>query len=263
MFWGFAFICACLVAGAAQKARALSWSGAMAAAFVGFALFGFAGGWGAAALLLFFVLSSGLSRWGKSKKEAMQFEKGGERDAGQVFANGGVAALCAVALPFFPHSPVPALALLGAIASANADTWATEIGSLAKGNPRHILNFKPALPGTSGAVSWQGTLASLAGAFVIACVALGFGLGGRGVVFVTVGGLIGSLFDSLLGATVQAQYRCVVCGKITERREHCYKPTVLQSGFAFVHNDFVNALATGTGAAIAALGSLLMHGPTP
>jgi uncharacterized protein (TIGR00297 family) len=258
-YLGLAALLALGVSGAAWRARALSASGAGAAAFVGFCLFGFAGGRGAAALLLFFVTSSALSRVGKRRKDALAFEKGGERDAGQVLANGGVAALCAAALPFVgPGSrPVVLAALLGALATANADTWATELGALARRPPVMLTTFKPAPTGASGAVSGPGTLAALAGALLIGAAALLWRPElGQSLVpamgAATVGGFLGALFDSLLGATVQVQYRCAVCGKLTERHEHCGQPTEYARGVRWLNNDAVNTLATLAGAAFAA-----------
>lgn len=245
---------ALLIAASARASKALSVSGAIAAATVGFLLFGLGGWRGAAALLTFFVTSSALSRIGKKRKDALGYEKGGERDAGQVLANGGVAAFCAALLWLNPGERWPVAGLLGALAAANADTWATEIGSLAKGNPRLITTFRPAPTGSSGAISLPGTLAALAGAALIGGLAPFWNLGLRGLVAVAVGGLLGSLFDSLLGATVQAQYRCEVCGKLTERLTHCDdKPTTLARGFSFINNDVVNVAATLVGATVAAL----------
>jgi uncharacterized protein (TIGR00297 family) len=249
-----AFIAALALAGAARKVRALSVSGMIAATVVGTLLFGCAGWPGAAALLLFFVTSSALSRWGRKRKAALSFEKGGERDAGQVLANGGVAALCAALLPFFPASPWLFAALLGALAEANADTWATEIGSLAAAPPRLITNFRPAPTGSSGAVSLPGTAAALAGAALIAGVAWVFGMPARIAIGALLGGFAGALFDSLIGATLQAQYRCMGCGRLTESRTHCGgQPAALAQGIAWVGNDAVNFLATIFGAAVAGL----------
>lgn len=249
-----AAILAALVALAARRVGALSASGAVAAAAVGFLLFGMGGWRGALALLLFFISSSALSRVGKRRKEALSFEKGGERDAGQVLANGGVAALCAALLPVSPDTSVMVAALLGALAAANADTWATEIGALARRSPVLITTLQPAPTGASGAISAPGTAAALAGAFLIGLTALLWQTGSAGFLAVTAGGFAGSLFDSLLGATVQAQYRCPVCGKLTERRIHCDdQPTERARGLAWMNNDAVNALATAFGAVTAAL----------
>ncbi len=250
------------VALAARRVRALSISGAAAAALVGFLLFGFGGLRGAAALLLFFVTSSALSRWRKRDKERLAFEKGGERDAAQVLANGGIAAACALLLPLFPGQVWPLLALLGALAEANADTWATEIGALSRRPPRLITTLRPAPAGSSGAVSAVGTLAALAGAVLIAAVAVWWGLGAAGVVAVTLGGFAGALLDSLLGATLQAQYRCPECGTLTERRVHCEGVATKRArGFSWLGNDLVNALATLFGAIIAVLLGLSMKIP--
>jgi uncharacterized protein (TIGR00297 family) len=253
-----------LAAGLALAVSALAWrvhaltkSGAIAAAVVGFLVMGFGGGPGAGGLLLFFISSSALSRWGKKRKQSLDYEKGGERDAAQVLANGGVAALAALLIPFFPQTPWPAAALLGALAAANADTWATEIGSLAKRPPRLITTLQTAPVGSSGAVSVPGTLASAAGAALIGVTALFYGFGFIGLLAVVAGGVAGSLFDSLLGATVQVQYRCAVCGKVTERHTHHDLPTRWERGVLWMNNDAVNLLATLCGALVTAWLSLL------
>lgn len=250
------------VAGAAWKARALSASGAVAAAVVGFCHFGLAGGRGAVALLVFFVTSSALSRVGKRRKDALAFEKGGERDAGQVLANGGVATLCAALLPASGGDPWLLAALLGALATANADTWATELGALARRPPVMLTTLRPAPTGASGAVSGPGTLAAFGGALLVGLTALlwrtEFGTAvWTAVAVAMLGGFAGALSDSLLGATVQVQYRCPECDKLTERHEHCGHPTEYTRGVRWLNNDAVNALATLVGAAVAA-GLLLL-----
>jgi uncharacterized membrane protein len=68
------------------------------------------------------------------------------------------------------------------------------------------------------------------------------------VAVIVVSGLLGSLIDSLLGATLQAQYRCIKCGKMTERVVHCGVPATLLSGFRWLNNDFVNWCCAASGA---------------
>ena len=223
-----------LVALAAWKLKALTPSGAAAAAIVGFCHLALGGWLGAGALLTFFGTSTLLSRLGKRKKETLGFEKTARRDGWQVLANGGVAALCAaLGRPEW---------MLGALAAANADTWATEVGSLLGAAPRKITTLKPAPPGESGAISLAGTLAALAGAALLAAM-------GRGAFLaILLGGFGGALFDSLLGATLQAQWRDPETGKLTERRNG---PPV--RGLKGMNNDAVNFLATLLGAAVAGI----------
>ena len=246
-----ALIAAGAFAYAARRVRALSLSGAVAATVVGTLLFGFGGGPGAAVLLVFFGTSTALSRFGKRRKSALSFEKGGERDAVQVFANGGVAAVCAAFLPLFSYSPWLIAALLAALAEANADTWATEVGSLAAAPPRLITTLRPAPTGASGAISLPGTLAALGGAMLIAALAPLWHTTGQVPVAVLAAGFVGALFDSLLGATVQAQYRCRVCARLTEQRTHCEQPTTLARGLPWLNNDVVNTAATVFAALVA------------
>jgi uncharacterized membrane protein len=65
-------------------------------------------------------------------------------------------------------------------------------------------------------------------------------------VAIAVGGVLGSLVDSLLGATLQAIYFCPVCQKETEKHpQHtCGGKTVHQRGLAWLNNDGVNFLCT-------------------
>ena len=242
------FLLAIIIAYLAYRARSLDRSGALAALVVGTVIFGL-GGWEWAILLLtFFITSSGLSRAFKDRKREAneKYAKGGQRDAGQVFGNGGIATLFAALNFFFPDAAWPWLGFAASLAAVNADTWATELGVLNPTSPRLITNLRKVVEkGTSGGVSLVGTLASLAGAGVIGLEAALLNPSGTNWLFfvlVTVAGLLGALFDSLLGATVQAIYYCPTCQKETERNplHGCGTQTTQIRGWAWLDNDWVN-----------------------
>ena len=247
---------AALVAGVAYRARALSLGGAIAAWIVGASTFA-VGGWdGAAVLFAFFLPSTILSRIGRARKRALvDVGKAGARDAWQVLANGGVAAI-AILLSLRYGAPLVA-AFAGAFAAASADTWGTEIGTLARGNPRSILTFRPMATGLSGGVSWQGTLAECAGA---ACVALVAQLAHVAPFApVAIAGIAGATIDSLLGASAQSLRYCPTCERECETNPHaCGTSTTLRRGFVWLENDAVNLAATAGGAIIAALATRLL-----
>jgi uncharacterized protein (TIGR00297 family) len=254
------FILAIIVAGAAWKAKSLDRSGALAAAFVGTVIFGVCGWRWAVLLLAFFITSSGLSRLFKNQKKGLdeKFSKGHERDAGQVFGNGGVATLFAALHWFQPDAAWPWVAFAAALAAVNADTWATELGVLNPAAPRLITRlYQQVEKGTSGGVSIGGTMAALLGSALIATLAVlvapipGIGVGGW--LIVTLAGLAGSLFDSLLGASVQAIYYCPKCEKETERHplHTCGTQTRQVRGWAWLGNDWVNFACGALGAVIA------------
>jgi uncharacterized protein (TIGR00297 family) len=248
----FGVVLAVAVSLASYRLGALSGSGAVAAALVGGLTFGL-GGWPAAMLLLgFFVSSSALSAVGRGSKQSLaeKFSKDSRRDAGQVLANGALAAGMGAAYGL-SGSQHWLLGMAGALAAANADTWGTELGVLSSRPPRRIIGGEPVEAGTSGAVSSAGLFASLGGAFLIGLLAW-VGSGSYwGLLWVTLGGLAGSLFDSLLGATVQATYWCPACHKETERHpvHLCGTPTEGLRGWRWLNNDVVNTLAGALGAA--------------
>ena len=253
------------------RLEALSGSGVAGAILSGSLIFGL-GGWEWGLLLIaFFISSSILSHYRAEEKRALaeKFAKGHRRDLVQALANAGVGMGLAVGHPFWPH-PLLYVACAGAMAAVNADTWATEVGVLSRRPPRLISTGRPVEVGTSGGVTGLGLVVSVAGAAFIGLMGGGATLlrGEASIVAAAVlggavaGGLGGSLFDSLLGATVQAIYWCDPCGKETERRVHrCGAVTRQVRGLRWLGNDAVNFIASVVGAAVAAvIGSILLGG---
>jgi uncharacterized protein (TIGR00297 family) len=244
-----------VIAYLAFKTRTLSLSGAMGAWLLGTVVFGLGGPEWLLPVVVFFVFSSALTKIGKKHKKKLEtiFEKTGKRDIYQVFANGGVAMIATMCWHFFepvwPGSEILwYMIFLSAIAAATADTWGTEIGAFSHRQPRSILGFKKVAMGTSGGLSLIGTSAAVIGAFFIALTGkyalwwfagleLPFYLTG----LITLAGFLGAMADSLLGATVQAQYRCPVCKKTTEKQQHCGVANIpLMRGYRCINNDIVN-----------------------
>ena len=247
------FLLAIFIAYMAYRARSLDRSGVLAALIVGTVIFGLGGLSWAILLLTFFITSSELSRAFKDRKREAneKYAKGGQRDAGQVFGNGGIATLFAALHFVFPEATWPWLGFAASLAAVNADTWATELGVLNPTSPRLITDLRTVVEkGTSGGISLVGTLASLAGAGVIGILAALLapdGSNGSLFFWVTTAGLLGALFDSLLGATVQAIYYCPSCQKETERNptHSCGTGTSQIRGWKWLSNDWVN-FACGT-----------------
>ena len=251
-------ILAAIAAAVSLRLRFLTASGSMGMFLLATIVFGFGGWQWTTPILAFFVLSSLLSKYGKRRKAHLDqvFEKGSQRDHAQVAANGGIAGLL-MTLHMFLGWPALYPMYLGSLAAATADTWATELGTLGKSSPRLITTWKRVEAGTSGGISLRGTLSGLAGA---ACIALSswFFIEPelRWMMFsaTVIGGVAGSFADSLLGATLQAQYRCSTCQKLTEKHYHCgNQPTKLERGLPWLENDMVNLTATASGALTAAI----------
>ncbi|SFC39360.1 TIGR00297 family protein [Bacillus sp. OV322] len=229
---------------AAYAAAALSKSGMIAAIAVGISV---ELGFHLPGLLLlgaFFVSSSLLSKIkSKEKRKAEKIsQKGSRRDAVQVLANGGASAVFSLLYWLHP-SQLFLLLFIVCLAAANSDTWASEIGVLSKKRPWHLLNFKKAERGTSGAVSLTGTIAAISGSLFIALLSMVLlkELTIDQTLKIALSGFIGCLADTLLGGAVQAEYTCHICGGRTEKTIHCDEKTILAKGISWVNNDVVNA----------------------
>lgn len=260
------FLFAAIIATFAYRVNSLSQSGAYASAFVGTVIFGLGGLPWAILLLAFFITSTALTRAFKKRKQGLneKFSKGGRRDAGQVFGNGGLATLFAALHFLFPAALWPWLGFAAALAAVNADTWATELGVLNPTQPLMITDLKRRVEkGTSGGISLWGTGAALLGASVIGGLAAVFSPAGSSwtiFLLITLSGLLGSLFDSLLGATVQAMYYCPTDQKETEKHplHTCGTATIHIRGWKWLNNDWVN-FACGAFGVMVALGFRMLH----
>jgi uncharacterized protein (TIGR00297 family) len=225
--------------------KLLSPSGSLATIALAFLIFALGGWQWTVPIFAFFFLSSFLSKVGKQRKKAFAetFQKTDTRDAFQVLANGGMAAILILLDAVIPN-PIWYPVYLSAIAAATADTWATEIGVLSHRQPLHILSWKRIGHGSSGAISFVGSLAGLAGAITITFIGAFFiQLTIVEICIIIICGTAGNLIDSILGASVQACFRCNVCGMLSEKTEHCSVPALHESGLRFVRNDAVNFLS--------------------
>mmetsp|Transcript_1800 Transcript_1800/g.4340 ORF Transcript_1800/g.4340 Transcript_1800/m.4340 type:complete len:203 (-) Transcript_1800:28-636(-) len=151
---------------------------------------------------------------------------------------GLVCAICSVQGDVFLGIPSK-LFLLGYVASLStklADTFASEIGKAYGKTTFLITTFERVNPGTEGAVSLEGTLASVVGGAVLALYGWGVGLVSlKGVGIATMAAFIATNVESLLGATIQGK-----------------------KGLEFMTNEVVNFLNTLIGASIAMAGGMLL-----
>ncbi len=239
----------------AFRLGALTLSGAIASAAIGMIIFVGSGCWGwLLIIIIFFVTASLFTRYKYAYKRCLGAAeaKGGARSWINAVSNGGAAALFAAAESLF-GGDIFAAAFLGVVATAASDTLATEIGLLSKTKPRLITDLRRVVePGTSGGVTPLGTSMAVVGALIIGFSAylLGF-FGGslsKVVAVAAVGGILGSICDSLMGALLQEKYRCAVCGRIVEQSTHHGVQGFFVSGIRRFDNNLVNLTSTFLGA---------------
>ncbi len=198
MNWLVGLCLAGLIAGVAYRLRLLTVGGAWAAVGVGASVFGAGGLWASAPMVGFFFSSSLLPRLlGRPHKTE-------RRTAAQVLANGLAPALCGWCATLTPaYAEAFWLGYITALATATADTWATEFG-VRFGSPVWLLTTgRRIAAGESGGVSWQGTLGGVAGACAIACLGAPLVREGQLLALAAGLGVAGMVLDSLLGATLQ------------------------------------------------------------
>ncbi|MHB1293752.1 MAG: DUF92 domain-containing protein [Anaerolineae bacterium] len=228
-----------------------------------------AGGWVWGALPLVYLASSAyLVRYHEPAKVSTSghFRRRAMLDSTHLLGKVAWAAVLAMVFRLGPQSQGMFPAFVGALAAANADTWAAELGILSTRPARLITTGQPARPGEPGGVTALGFMAALGGAWLMGL------LGMLAAVLAAVleglswpqalawlplaaaaGGIVGMLVDSLLGATAQATFFCERCRQQTELRVHqCGETTRQVRGWPWLSNDGVNLVATIVGAAVAA-----------
>ncbi|WP_066502602.1 DUF92 domain-containing protein [Abyssisolibacter fermentans] len=250
------FLISSSVAFPAYYKKSLKLSGCIGAIILGTIIFMTSGVLGIVIMLSFFISSSLLSHFKKNRKQecAKLFDKTGNRDILQVFANGGVGLIYSI-IYHFSHNIIHLICICIAFAASNADTWATELGVLNKTKPFSLRTFKRVNKGTSGAISLLGTFSSFIGSVFIALVSIfliiymNVDIGNLSIlkifILISLGGFFGGLIDSFLGATVQGVYYSEEEDKETEKKIFNGKKTTLIRGFEMFNNDLVNFLSIG------------------
>jgi uncharacterized protein (TIGR00297 family) len=196
-----------IFAGFGRAVRGVTPGGAVAGALVCFALLLGAGWQGFIALFVVFLLTWAATRIGYARKQSLgTAELRTGRTAAQVFANLGVAAICAGICAISWRDSRMLIALIAALAEAAADTVSSEIGQAVGGVPLLVTNWKPVPAGTDGAITLAGTAAGAAAAIVVgfaSVVGSGLGFGWRSAPICAAAAIVGMIADSFLGATLE------------------------------------------------------------
>lgn len=161
-------------------ARSVNFSGALGGFVLG-AIIILGAGWPLyVALLAFFILGTATTKLGYARKARLGLaqEGGGRRGFSHAFSNVGVAAICAIAVSRLARSSAGSMELellplfmgIASLATAAADTTASEIGQLAGRRAFLPLTLRRVPPGTEGAISVEGTIAGAAAGFLVALV---------------------------------------------------------------------------------------------
>ena len=229
--WALALLINAVLIAAAQRLPLLTRAGWVHAGLLGTLLLGsldWAGWW---AVVLYLGLGSLVTRLGFRRKQAdgLAEARGGRRGPENVWGSAATGAALAL-LSLLPSAPVTLLRLgfAASFSAKLADTFGSEIGKRWGRRTVLITTLRPVPPGTEGAISLEGTAASLLGSGLMALVMLQLGLLQTPLAWgvVTLVGLLATLLESLIGAGVQQ--RC-----------------------AWLSNELVNALQTTLAAVIA------------
>ena len=217
----------------------LSISGFIGSSLMAILLFGYGGNDYIYPIITFFITSSILSI---IKKQETKIKKS-NRSIKQVYANGGIALFICILNYFFNHSLMYPC-FLASVAAANSDTWGTELGKISNKKPIDIISRKKLKHGTSGGITLFGTLGSILGSILIGFIGYYFIPDIKLILLIIISGFISSIFDSILGSSIQARYISPNGLSIIEKYK---KSFYLFTGSNKINNDIVNLYCTVSG----------------
>lgn len=229
----------------AYLSGALSLDGMAAATIAGIYIFGLGGIPAAVVLLLFFLSGSLISTSAETDRDHVLYRV--RRSGLQVWANSFWFVLF-IALASIGYTQVFIIGALGALATAMADTWATELGSKRFNYSTFLLTtLKEVKAGTDGGVSLPGFIAASVAALLFSVTAVFvFSFELPLLIGIFVAGFSGCLVDSYLGAVYQ---------RISKKFR---VPLGANNPRILIDNNVVNLLSTGAGSIIAIIFKLLL-----
>lgn len=201
-----------VIASVSVLLKKLTFAASLAAILIAVSIFWGAGYSGLEMLGAFFALAVIATGWRKRDKAAFKRvdDRGNRRNAAQVLANGGVAAMPGLLALLPAHAlgqQTVCLTIAGSLSAALADTLSSELGMVFGRRFFNIVSFKPDQKGLDGVCSLEGTLVGVAGAMVIALVySVNFSFS-SGSWIIVIAGATGNYVDSLLGATLERERR--------------------------------------------------------
>lgn len=164
-------------------------------------------GWrGYLLLVLFFVLGTATTHLGYGVKAARRLAqpRGGRRGAPNVLGKGFVPAAAAILAGGGGGTAGLVAAYAAALAAGAADTVASEVGQVWGRRTVLLTSLRRVAPGTDGGVSLEGSAAGTLAALAMGVTGAALDLyGAAGAAIVTLAGMLGTAFDSVLGATLQ------------------------------------------------------------
>jgi len=196
-----------VVAAAGWLARTVTMSGAITGLAIGVAIFVGAGWSGWAVLIASFVAAVAATQAGHARKAVLGIAeaRGGRRGPGNAVANTGVAAWAALLSIGASRPDLATLAMTAALVAGAADTVASEIGKAWGRTTWLVTRLRPVPPGTSGAVSLEGTAGGALAAAALASLAAWLNLVPSSAVgVIVVAAVLASLVEGALGATFEA-----------------------------------------------------------
>jgi len=217
----------------------LTAQGSIHAGILGMVIWGSLGWRGWIPVVTYLLLGSMVTRLGYKykRKTGIAESRGGRRGPENVWGSASTAMIFAL-VSICPNMPID-LILIGfsaSFASKLSDTFGSEIGKRWATKTILITSFQRALPGSEGAISLEGTLASLVGSTLMTLIMNACGLISGGVILTLVAttSFLATLMESIIGATLQKRVQCLT-------------------------NEIVNSIQTLIASLLAICGALLIH----
>ena len=220
--------------------KLMTYHGALVAAFIGASFFYISGIYISAYCTFLYIVIALVNFYRKKKRITDNdiVKKTKEKDIKQVLANGLISLLLLYA---YNAAGKPELLVMCLIVYSNSfiDSIASDVGSLSAKKPYDFIKHAYVLPGTSGGISWLGSVSAAISSVVFSSLIWILTNWWPIIIVGPIIMIICCLFDSLLGSTIQVKYRCE-CGLITEKEYHCGKRLERFSGIPHFDNDLVN-----------------------